>query len=159
MIQKQNRVIEVSRKSRPTANASLFMIIVLIVAMTKFVSAQTYVPSSSGYYYKGSQNQAFQTSGSQTDHRGVMNGGITVGPVGVQGYNNGNTYTYQTQQTKYRNVPQFYYSNGNSCSAKTYNDYQLPKGGAVYDQSGRAYQNPPIIPSNQSQPRRIIYRR
>jgi hypothetical protein len=92
-----------------------------------------------GYYYLGSQNQVTQYNGSRTDYRGVMNGGVNVGPVGIQGYNYGNTFSYPYQQTQYRNVPQFYYSNGNSCGVRVYSDYQLQSGSPVYYQSGQPY--------------------
>lgn len=121
--------------------ATILVMVICFLTIANSVNAQTYyVPSQQGYYYMGSQNQSFQTNGNRTDYRGVMNGGITVGPIGVQGYNYGNTYTYPQQQTQYRNVPQFYYSNGNSCNSRVYSDYQLPNGAAVYNQWGQPYQ-------------------
>lgn len=118
----------------------------LTVPFNQAKAQNSQVSQKPGYYYSGSQTQAFQTSGVRTDHRGIMNGGVNVGPVGVQGYNNGNTYTYPQQQTQYKRVDQFYYSNGNSCDAKIYNDYQMPSKSPVYDQYGRPYQQS-VIPN------------
>lgn len=122
---------------------SFLVIVIGLIIYANSVSAQHYyVPRQQppGYYYLGSQQQAFQTNGTRIDSRGFINGGVNIGPVGVQGFNYGHTYSYPQQQTVSRNVPQFYYDNGSSCNARIYSYYQLPNGANIYYPNGNPYQ-------------------
>lgn len=120
---------------RPAVIILAFMITILLKPQN--ATAQSgWGYQGPGYYYMGSQRQVFQQNGVYTDHQGMMNGGynVGVGPVnvGVQGYNNGYTYNYPGQRTQYQNVPYYYHSNGKSCDANMYYEYQIPSGSNVY---------------------------
>jgi hypothetical protein len=105
---------------------SQFLLLAVIFGMTVSAKAQQ------GYYYRGYTTQAQQTNGTYTTSYSLSGGGVTVNGYGASGYTNTRSYSYPTQRTVYQNVPNFYYSNGNSCGTNIYNQNQLPNGSTVY---------------------------
>lgn len=131
-----------SNKMKTYINFSLSLLIVILFCGTASAQVRQYRPVQPGYYNFGYQNQAYQVTGTRTDTRGVYNGGVTFGPIGVSGYNNGYTFNYPYSETQYRNTPLFYYSDGSRCRAQVYTPNQLPNGAPVYDQWGRPFRQP-----------------
>ncbi len=115
----------------------IILTIVFILSGLSDLKAQNYsrrLPI--GYIFHSYKPEAVQRQGQNTDYRGIINGGVNLGGVGVNGFNNGNTYTYNRQETVYVNVAYFWFNDGRSCNYGLTPSYLIPRGAGVYDQNG-----------------------
>lgn len=116
------------------------LILVIVLFGNKNANAQ-YYPNRLpiGFIFHHYQSEAVQRQGQNTDYRGIINGGVTAGGFGVNGYNYGNQYTYQRQQTVYQNVAYFWFNDGRTCIGTYTASYNIPRGYGVYDKYGNPW--------------------